>query len=95
MRRRKTLGKLKRLSLLATLLLSVGFGAGCSHRETVVLPESHRIFVMKDGLPVFDGESYPLLEIEGYYVIAPGNVLNYLKWARSSADAKDATGIED
>jgi len=50
---------------------------------------------MKDGLPVFDGESYPLLEIEGYYVIAPGNVLNYLKWARSSADAKDATGIED
>ncbi len=69
-------------------------GAGCNHNDTIILPSDQRIFVIKEGAPEFDGVPFPYSEIEGYYVIAPGNMLEYLKWARRMQDEAEAGTLD-
>jgi hypothetical protein len=35
---------------------------------------------VKEGRPVFAGQAHEWSEVEGWYVIAPGNVQKYLEW---------------
>jgi len=72
--------ELRRLFLLATLPLLLAFCAGCGQTRTVVLPATDRVFRIEQGRPVWDGQPYPLSEIEGWYVLSPGNLLQYAEY---------------
>jgi hypothetical protein len=46
----------------------------------VVLVESDLLYRVEDSKPVFDGKQGRWEDLEGWYVIAPGNVRKYLAW---------------
>jgi len=83
--------KSKWLFQLVILLASVSCFAGCHHQtKTIVLPSDERIFLVRDGVPTFDNVAYEWSEAEGWYVIAPGNVLAYLRWASQRDDEDES-----
>ena len=77
---------------ITTILLScLVFGASCT-KKPLVLPEDERIFVVKDAAPMFDGKAYDWSEVEGWYIFAPGNVVEYMRWL---IDEKKRRELED
>jgi len=85
----------RRLWLAAILLLSLAFGAGCGIRRTepVVLSSDSRILQIENSVPVYDGDIIPWSEVEGWYLVSPGNVLDYLKWASDRKAERDARTV--
>lgn len=82
---------------MTMLLLSLLCGSGCNGRSTpIVLEESDRIFIVRDSKLMFgrsgtELEEYPFTEVEGWYVVAPGNLVGYLRWlAHDRAREKEA-----
>jgi hypothetical protein len=67
--------------LIAILFASLIFGASC-RSAPVILRSDERIFVVENGAPVFDGKVHAWSEVEGWFLVSPGNVQKYLQWLR-------------
>lgn len=65
---------------LATLALLLLCGACSTSERVVVIRTDERVFLIRNGAPEYDGASYPVSEIEGWYAISPGYARDYLRW---------------
>lgn len=61
----------------------------------MVLTSDTRIFRVEQGRPVFDGVQYEWTECEGWYVVSPGNVYEYLRWLQERRAAERLEGVPD
>jgi len=94
MRRKGNRTRLSALCLGAILSLSLMFSGSCAPR-TVVLTESERVYQVKDGAPVFDGQPHEWSAVEGWFIIPPGYLMQYLKWLAAEEAKRNEAIVPD
>ena len=77
------------------LLLCLVSGPGCTATDPIVLPSDAQIYVVRSGHPEFDGTPADWADLEGWFVISPGQVLHYLRWLSDEKARARAAEISD
>jgi len=60
-----------------------------------VLVKSELLYQVKAGEPYFDGKLGRWEDLEGWYVVAPGNVRDYLVWRAKEKAREDREDVPE